>query len=741
MKKLLSFLCLLVPVFALAQEDIECRVEAVLSRLTVEQKIGQLTQCDGRKKVETLKGEIRKGNLTSIMNITDPELINELQKVAVEESPTRIPILFARDVVHGFKTILPIPLGMAASFDEALIEKVSRNTAMEATERGIRWAFAPMMDIARDPRWGRICETLGEDTYMAGRLASAVVRGYQGQSLSDPFSMAACAKHFAGYGASEGGRDYNVTYISPRALRDVHLPPFKASIDAGCASVMSSFNDNDGLPSTCNPELLTEILRNQWGFDGVVVSDWASVYDPVKMGVVADKRDAAKQCLNAGCDIDMVSNCYLRNLKDLIESGEVKMETLDEAVRRVLRLKFRLGLFDEPYTKLSESSVIYSDQVMEDARILAQESIVLLKNDKVLPLSKEVKKVLLTGPMAHAQWDQMGSWSMDGEKEHTRTPRMVFQQLLGEGVEVEYISGLEYPRDKSAAQFKNLVKAARKADVVIAVVGEEAVMSGEAHSLSSLDLQGRQTEMLELLAQTGTPLVTVIMSGRSMTIVRELEISDALLYAWQPGTMGGPALADIISGKANPSGKLPVTFPRNVGQIPIYYNYKLPSRKAKGTEGNLDDVPREAAQSVMGHTSSYLDVSPLPLFPFGYGLSYTTFEISDIALLTPEVNATEAIKVSVTLANTGSVAGPEVLQVYTSRKSVASVTQPVKELKDFCRLTLAPGEKRVVEFEIPVDRLAFHNRELKRVVEPGKYRITIGTDSQSGLTLPFEIIR
>ena len=741
MKKLLSFLCLLVPVFALAQEDIECRVEAVLSRLTVEQKIGQLTQCDGRKKVETLKGEIRKGNLTSIMNITDPELINELQKVAVEESPTGIPILFARDVVHGFKTILPIPLGMAASFDEALIEKVSRNTAMEATERGIRWAFAPMMDIARDPRWGRICETLGEDTYMAGRLASAVVRGYQGQSLSDPFSMAACAKHFAGYGASEGGRDYNVTYISPRALRDVHLPPFKASIDAGCASVMSSFNDNDGLPSTCNPELLTEILRNQWGFDGVVVSDWASVYDPVKMGVVADKRDAAKQCLNAGCDIDMVSNCYLRNLKDLIESGEVKMETLDEAVRRVLRLKFRLGLFDEPYTKLSESSVIYSDQVMEDARILAQESIVLLKNDKVLPLSKEVKKVLLTGPMAHAQWDQMGSWSMDGEKEHTRTPRMVFQQLLGEGVEVEYISGLEYPRDKSAAQFKNLVKAARKADVVIAVVGEEAVMSGEAHSLSSLDLQGRQTEMLELLAQTGTPLVTVIMSGRSMTIVRELEISDALLYAWQPGTMGGPALADIISGKANPSGKLPVTFPRNVGQIPIYYNYKLPSRKAKGTEGNLDDVPREAAQSVMGHTSSYLDVSPLPLFPFGYGLSYTTFEISDIALLTPEVNATEAIKVSVTLANTGSVAGTEVLQVYTSRKSVASVTQPVKELKDFCRVTLAPGEKRVVEFEIPVDRLAFHNRELKRVVEPGKYTITIGTDSQSGLTLPFEIIR
>lgn len=741
MKKLLSFLCLLVPVFALAQEDIECRVEAVLSRLTVEQKIGQLTQCDGRKKVETLKGEIRKGNLTSIMNITDPELINELQKVAVEEGPTGIPILFARDVVHGFKTILPIPLGMAASFDEALVEKVSRNTALEATERGIRWAFAPMMDIARDPRWGRICETLGEDTYMAGRLASAVVRGYQGQSLSDPSSMAACAKHFAGYGASEGGRDYNVTYISPRALRDVHLPPFKASIDAGCASVMSSFNDNDGLPSTCNPELLTEILRNQWGFDGVVVSDWASVYDPVKMGVVADKRDAAKQCLNAGCDIDMVSNCYLRNLKDLIESGEVKMETLDEAVRRVLRLKFRLGLFDDPYTKLSEQSVIYSDQVMEDARLLAQESIVLLKNDNVLPLAKDVRKVLLTGPMAHAQWDQMGSWSMDGEKEHTRTPMMTFQQVLGEGVEVEYISGLEYPRDKSAAQFKNLVKAARKADVVIAVVGEEAVMSGEAHSLSSLDLQGRQTEMLELLAQTGTPLVTVIMSGRSMTIARELEISDALLYAWQPGTMGGPALADIISGKANPSGKLPVTFPRNVGQIPIYYNYKLPSRKAKGTEGNLDDVPREAAQSVMGHTSSYLDVSPLPLFPFGYGLSYTTFEISDIALLTPEVKATEAIKVSVALANTGSVAGTEVLQVYTSRKSVASVTQPVKELKDFCRVTLAPGEKRVVEFEIPVDRLAFHNRELKRVVEPGKYTITIGTDSQSGLTLPFEIIR
>ena len=737
MKKLISLLLMACPLFAFAQKTVDERVEEILGGMTIEDKIGQLNQMDGRRDIEKIKTEIRQGTLSSIMNIVDPAVTDELQRIAVEESPSRIPILFARDVVHGFNTVLPVPLGMAASWDDDLIEAASRNTALEATEKGIRWAFAPMMDIARDPRWGRIAESFGEDTYMAGRLATAVVRGYQGESLSDQTSMAACAKHFVGYGDAEGGRDYNTTSIPPRTLRDVYLPPFKACVDQGCASIMTSFNDNDGLPSTGNRWLLTELLREQWGFDGVVVSDWGSVAGLIPHGVAYDKRDAAQQCIVAGCDMDMSSRSYLMNLKDLIEKGEVDMAVLDEAVRRVLKLKIELGLFEKPYARKSEKSDIYSEPVLETACRLAEESVVMLKNEGALPIGETVGRILITGPMADAAYDQMGTWALDGDKTHTVTPVAALREVYGD--KVEYIPCLTHPRDKSTSEFKRMAKAARKADVVLAFVGEEQMMSGEAHSLSSLDLQGAQAQMLETLASTGTPLVTVFLAGRPMTIAPQVEISDAVLYAWHPGTMGGKALANIISGAVNPSGKLPVTFPRNVGQIPIYYNHKHTSHRAKGTEGNLDNIPREGRQSVMGHTSSYLDVAPSPLFHFGYGLSYTTFELSDAQIESTAVTPDVHIRASVVVKNTGNREGTEIVQLYTGRKT-ASVTQPMKELKDFKRVTLAPGESRKVEFEVPVSRLAFHNRDMVLAVEEGKYTLTIGTDCQNGLKKYFKII-
>lgn len=740
MKKIISLLLILSPLFAFAQKTVDQRVEEILGRMTIEDKIGQLNQMDGRRDIEKIKQEVREGTLGSIMNIVDPAVTDELQRIAVEESPSHIPLLFARDVVHGFNTVLPIPLAMASSWDDELIESAARNTALEATERGIRWAFAPMMDIARDPRWGRIAESFGEDTYMAGRLATAVVRGYQGETLSDQTSMAACAKHFVGYGDAEGGRDYNTTFIPPRTLRDVYLPPFKACVDEGCASIMTSFNDNDGLPSTGNRWLLTELLREQWGFEGVVVSDWGSVAGLIPHGVSPDKRDAAKQCIIAGCDMDMSSRSYLQNMKDLIEKGEVDMAVLDEAVRRVLRLKVQLGLFDQPYARKAAQSDIYSEPVLETACKLAEESVVLLKNEGTLPIDNTARKVLVVGPMADAPYDQMGTWALDGDKTHTVTPIAAMKQDWGDKVEITYIPCLTHPRDKSTSEFKKMVSAAKKADVVVAFVGEEQMMSGEAHSLSSLDLQGAQSQMLEAVAETDTPLVTVFMAGRPMTIGRQVEISDAVLYAWHPGTMGGKALSNIIFGIVNPSGKLPVTFPRNVGQIPIYYNNKHTSHKAKGTEGNLDNIPREAPQSVMGHTSSYLDVAPTPLFHFGYGLSYTTFELSDIKIESTAVKPDGYVRVSVVVKNTGSREGTEVVQLYTGRKT-ASVTQPMKELKDFKRVSLAPGESSKVEFEVPVSRLAFHNRDMILAVEEGKYTLTIGTDSQSGLKTYFKIIQ
>ena len=717
----------------------DARVEEMLSRMNLDDKIGQLNQVDGRTDLKKLGAAIRRGEISSVMNITDRSLIDSLQRIAVEESPAGIPIVFARDIVHGFRTILPIPLGQAASFDPKLVCSAARNTALEATECGIRWAFAPMMDIARDPRWGRIAESFGEDSYLSSEMAVAVTRGYQGDSLADPFSMAACAKHFAGYGAAEGGRDYNTTYIPRRALYDTFFPPFKACAEAGIASFMSSFNDNDGEPATGNRWLLTDVLRGEWGFDGMVVSDWGSVGGLVPHGSAVDKRDAAKQCLAAGCDMDMMSYSYLRNLKELILSGEIDVAVLDESVRRVLRLKSRLGLLDYPYSRRTEHTALYSDAVLDTSCRLAEESSVLLKNDGVLPLGDEVRRVLVTGPMADAAYDQLGTWSLDGEKSRTVTPLVALRTMLPETVTVEYIPALEYPRDEDVAGLAVLRRAARRADVVIAFVGEEQMMSGEAHSLSSLRLQGHQTELLRTIAGVGTPLVTVVLAGRPLVVGEENDLSSALLYMWHPGTMGGKAAVNLLWGHSAPSGKLPVTFPRCEGQIPIYYNHKHTSHIAKGTEGDWSRVPREKPQSVMGHTSSYLDVPPTPQFPFGFGLTYTEFEIGYPRLSSSELPGDGILRLSVDVRNVGTREGTEVVQFYVGRKS-ASVTRPMKELKGFVRVSLAPGEEHTIKYEIPVSELAFCRKYMTWGIEKGDYMLMAGNSSDNTKGVKFKIL-
>ena len=717
----------------------DARVEEILSRMSLDDKIGQLNQVDGRTDLAKLGAAIRRGEISSVMNITDRNIVDSLQRIAVEESPSGIPIVFARDIVHGFRTVLPIPLGQAASFDPELVGSAARNTALEATECGIRWAFAPMMDIARDPRWGRIAESFGEDSFLASEMAVAVTRGYQGSSLADPLSMAACAKHFVGYGAAEGGRDYNTTYIPRRALYDTYFPPFKACVEAGIASFMSSFNDNDGEPATGNRWLLTDVLRGEWGFDGMVVSDWGSVGGLVPHGSAADKRDAARQCLTAGCDMDMMSYSYLRNLRELISSGEIDITVLDEAVRRVLRLKARLGLLDSPYSRRAERTSLYSEAVLDTACRLAEESSVLLKNDGVLPLGDGVRHVLVTGPMADAAYDQLGTWSLDGEKSRTVTPLAALRAMLPETVTVEYVPALEYPRDEDVSGFASLRRAARKVDVVIAFVGEEQMMSGEAHSLSSLRLQGHQTELLRTVAGTDTPLVTVVMAGRPLVIGEESGLSSALLYMWHPGTMGGKAVVNLLWGYSSPSAKLPVTFPRCEGQIPIYYNHKHTSHIAKGTEGDLSRVPREKPQSVMGHTSSYLDIPPTPQFPFGFGLTYTEFETGSPQLSSSELPEDGILRVSVDVRNVGAREGTEVVQFYVGRKS-ASVTRPMKELKGFVRVSLAPGETRTVECEIPVSDLAFCRKDMSWGVEKGDYTLMAGNSSVSLKSEKFKIL-
>lgn len=716
---------------------IENKVDSLLSQMTLEEKLGQMNQLSPWD-FEELAARIRKGEVGSILNVVNPEEINKIQKIAVEESRLGIPILVARDVIHGYKTIFPIPLGQAATFNPEIAEQGARIAAIEASADGIRWTFAPMIDVSRDPRWGRIAESCGEDPYLNAVMGTAMIKGYQGDSLNDPTAIAACAKHFVAYGAAEGGRDYNSTFIPERVLRNVYLPPFKAAADAGCATFMTSFNDNDGVPSTANSFVLKDVLRKEWKYDGMVVTDWASALEMVNHGFCTDGKDAAEKSVNAGVDMEMVSETFIQNLKQSIAENKVSMETIDNAVRNILRLKFRLGLFDNPYV-VTPQTVKYAEKHLQTAKTAAEQSVILLKNEnQTLPFTDKIKTLAVIGPMADAPYEQMGTWVFDGEKEHTQTPLTAIKEMYGDKVKVLFEKGLEYSRDKNTAGIARAVSAARQADAVVVFVGEESILSGEAHSLANLNLQGAQSQLIKELAATGKPVVTVVMAGRQLVIADEVKISDAMLYSFHPGTMGGPAIADILFGKVNPSGKTPVTFPRMSGQVPIYYAQHKTGRPANPTEMLIDEIPVEAGQTSVGCRSFYLDAGNSPLFPFGYGLSYTTFEYSNLSLASDKLTAQDTLSISFTLKNTGKYNGTEVVQLYVQDK-VGSVTRPVKELKRFQRVTLKAGESTQVSLSLPVSELAFWGYDMNYTVEPGDFTLWVGTNSAEGLTKDFSV--
>ena len=718
--------------------EVEKKVDDLLSRMSLEEKIGQMNQITSSGNLDEMKSLIRAGKVGSILNETEVGRVNELQKVAVEESKSGIPVLISRDVIHGFKTIFPIPLGQAASFDPEVAEIGARVAAVEASSVGIRWTFAPMIDISRDPRWGRIAESCGEDPYLTSVMGAAMVKGFQGESLNNPSSVAACAKHFVAYGAVEGGRDYNSTNVPERQLRNVYFPPFEAAVEAETATFMTSFNDNDGVPASANQFLLRDVLRKEWGFDGLVVSDWGAVTEMISHGFCQNKEEAAMKAACAGVDMDMVSNAYLDCLGELIHSGEVHESVIDGAVRNILRIKVRLGLFDHPYVPSGQESVMYADDHLEAARKAALESAILLKNEGALPLKHSIRNIAVIGPMADAPHDQMGTWVFDGEKSHTITPLTALKEALGNQVNLMYEPGLKYSRDNSKEGIDKAVAVAAKADVILIFVGEEAILSGEAHCLADLHLQGAQSELIAALKTTNKPLVTVVMAGRPLMREKEVNLSDAVLYCFHPGTMGGPALADLLLGKVSPSGKTPVTFPKEVGQIPCYYAHNQTGRPASGYEKLLKDLPLEAGQTSQGCSSYYMDAGFTPLYPFGYGLSYTTFEYSNVKLSSTLLKETDVLTVTFDLKNTGNLEATEIPQLYV-RDMVGSVTRPVKELKRFCRVTLKPGEKRTLSFDLPVSELAFWNIEMKKVVEPGEFSLWVATDSQSGTPLVFRV--
>ncbi len=714
------------------------RVEDLINQMTLAEKIGQMNQLSFDRISKEVEEKIKKGEIGSLLNVTNPEEVNKLQQMALQQSRLGIPLIIGRDVIHGLHTIFPIPLGQAASFDDELVKNAARIAAVESREKGINWTFAPMLDISRDGRWGRIAESLGEDPYLASRLGAAMVKGFQGNKLSDPTSIAACLKHFVGYGAAEGGRDYNSTHIPIHLLRNVYLEPFRKSVEAGAATVMTSFNDNDGIPASGNSFLLKQVLRKEWKFDGFVVSDWASMSEMIPHGFAADRKEVAALSANAGLDMEMVSQTYVQHLSQLVKDGKVSLQTIDALVKNILRIKFRMGLFENPFAPIGQPSKIYSAVHLAAARDAAIKSAVLLKNNnQLLPLDAG-KKIAVIGPMADAPHDQMGTWVFDGQKEHTVTPLKALQTEY-KNINYVYEPALAFSRDKNKGNFDKAVAAAKQADVVVVFLGEESILSGEAHSLSNINLIGVQSDLLAALKAANKSVVLVVMAGRPLTIERDLPYADAVLYNFHPGTMGGPAILDLLYGKANPGGKLPVTFVREVGQIPMYYNHNNTGRPGPKNPMKLDDIPLEAKQSSLGNSSFYLDSGRDPLFPFGYGLSYTSFEYANLKLSTTKIASSEKLKVSAMLKNTGKYEGSEVVQLYV-QDITGSIARPVKELKGYQKISLKPGESKLVTFEISSGDLAFYGSDLVKKYESGMFNIWIGGNSDSGLKSSFSLV-
>lgn len=728
---------------SVATASIAARVKALLEQMTLEEKIGQLqmVQAGGWHVPDHMREALRAGRIGSVLNEVHVETVNELQRIAVEESRLGIPLLVGRDVIHGFKTVFPIPLGQAASWSPALVEEGARIAALEAASTGVNWTFAPMVDIGRDPRWGRVAEGYGEDPFLTGVMGAAAVRGYQGTDLAKPGSIAACAKHFAGYGASESGRDYNTTNIPENELRNVYLPPFKAAIDAGCATVMTSFSDLDGVPATANRFLLRQVLRDEWAFDGVVVSDWESIRQLEVHGLTSGDRESAYEAATAGVDIEMTSTAYAHHLASLIHDGRVPMATLDALVENILTLKFRMGLFERHQTNPDEYPAHGAAAHLRAAREAARASVVLLKNAHgMLPLSMEhVDRVAVIGPLADDAHEQLGTWIFDGDA-HLSVPLLpALRELVGSRVEVEFARGLATTRSHDQSMFDEAIAVASRSDVVVLMLGEEAILSGEAHCRADITLPGAQQALIEAVAATGKPVVLVLMAGRALALESVVPHVHALLYAWHPGTMGGPALADLLFGVAAPSGKLPVSLPRVTGQIPIYYAQKRTGKPATPeTIVRMQDIPARAAQLSIGNTSFHLDVDPSPLFPFGHGLTYTSLRYDDIRTSDSVLTRDGSIVISADVFNTGPRAADEVVQLYV-RDLVGSVTRPVRELKGFQTIHLGPGDRRTVSFTLRAEDLAFAGRAMRRVIEPGQFHAWIGGSSETELRTEFSL--
>jgi beta-glucosidase len=731
-----------------ASDAIEHHIDSLLKQMTLEEKVGQLAQYTSNtpQNLEL----VRQGKVGSLFNVLGAADVNAAQKIAVEQSRLKIPLIFGLDVIHGYRTVFPVPIASAGSFDPELIEQAERVAAKEATAAGIKWTFAPMVDISRDPRWGRMVEGAGEDPYLGSVVGAARVRGFQGKSLADPQSVVACTKHYVAYGAVEGGRDYNTVDISEALLREVYLPPFHAAVKAGSATIMSAFEDLNGVPATVNHYTLTDILRHEWGFQGFVVSDYGAVDELLPHGVAQDEADAVRQALSAGVEMDMADGAYGKQLGPLVKSGKVPMSVLDEAVRRVLRVKFEAGLFENPYTDPQrEARDILTGENVQVARKLAQESIILVKNqNNLLPLDKNTKTIAVIGPLANDKADQLGSWVAQGRGADAIAPLEGIKAqaknteiLYAKGVDLDYFgkspdigAPVAAPAPSTAtgvadvsvsagpSGIEDAVRAAQKADVVIMFLGELAGMTGEASSRASLDLPGKQQQLLEAIVATGKPVVVVLESGRPLDIRWVNDHVPAILQAWYPGVQSGNAIADLLFGDVSPSARMPISWPRTVGQIPVYYNHKNTGRPASPDRW---------------HTG-YLDESKEPLFPFGYGLTYTKFQYSNLRIETPAIAPTGTLHVMADVQNVGQRAGTEVVQFYVHDR-VAPTSRPVRELKGFSRLTLAPGEHKTAEFWVKADELGSYDANMKWVVPAGSYDVWIAPNTVEGVQGEFQI--
>ena len=713
-------------------------VSELMSKMTVDEKIYQLVQytsdgsITGPKIGDNFITRIQQGKVGSILNATGAKETREIQRINLENSRLKIPLLFGHDVIHGYKTIFPINLGMASSFDTKAVELAARIAATEASSAGVHWTFAPMVDIARDPRWGRVSEGSGEDTYLGTQMAIANVKGFQGDDLSKNNTILACAKHFAGYAAAEAGRDYNTVDISERALREIYLPPFKALVQSGVKTFMTSFNEISGIPSTANKFLLRDILKEEWKFYGFVVSDYTGVNELIAHGFAKDDQEAAELSINAGLDMDMVGATYMNTLKKSYNEGKVSIGVINDACKRVLDTKFDLGLFEDPYhysDEKREKETIYKPEFLDAALAIANKSLVLLKNyNSILPLNKN-QKIAFVGPLVSDDKNIIGSWAALGDRSgYATSVKEGVLKLLGTTSNFTFDEGVDI-QSTNRSKMQKAIDNAKNSDVIVAVMGESENMSGEAGSKTNIDLPGLQKEFLAELKKTGKPIVLVLLNGRPLTLSWENDNMDAILEAWWPGTRGGDAIAQTLFGYNNPNGKLPITFPRNVGQIPIYYNHKNTGRPYLG----LSDPEQK-------YKSRYTDSDISPLFPFGFGLSYTTFTYSELKISADRIKRNETLKIEVEITNTGSFDGAEVAQLYI-KDLVGSVTRPVKELKSFEKIFLKKGEKKVVSFEISSDDLKFYDKNMIFNSEAGTFEIFIGGNSDTDRKASFELLK